>query len=100
MNPKKGILLLAMAGLLALGAEGCASRAVYVRTAPPPARTEVRPARPFANALWNAGYWRWNGRSYVWASGRWVKPKKGKTWVAGHWKKTRRGHVWVKGHWR
>ena len=100
MSFRKSCLSFSIAGIFAFGSIGCAARAVYVQSAPPVKRVEVRPAKPFGNAVWIAGYWRLNGRAYVWKAGRWVKPKKGKTWVAGHWKKTRRGYVWVQGRWR
>jgi len=89
-------LFIALSGL---ATEGCAARAVYVKNPPPAARHEVRPARPFANAMWIGGHWEWRGNKYVWKSGHWVKPVKGKRWVSGHWKNTPRGYVWVKGRW-
>ena len=77
---------------------GCGPSVVVKQ--PPPAKTEVRPAKPYANAVWIDGHWKWSGGRYVWVPGHWAKPKPGRTWVAGHWKKTPRGYVWVKGHWR
>ncbi len=79
---------------------GCASRAVYVRVAPPPPKRQVRPPRPSARAVWIAGHWRWNGHRYVWVAGYWELRPKGRVWVPGHWKKTRHGFLWVPGHWR
>lgn len=90
------VLFLAFFGILP---EGCASRTVYVKSPPPAARQEVRPARPFAGAVWIGGHWEWRGNQYVWKSGHWVKRVKGKKWVAGHWRKTPRGFVWVEGRW-
>lgn len=100
MKIKRFLLLLSLVAFLFTSFIGCASRAVYVRTAPPAKRVEVRSARPFANAVWIAGYWRWNGNKYVWAKGKWAKPKKGKKWIPGHWKSSRRGYFWVPGHWK
>lgn len=79
--------------------EGCAARTVYVKTPPPAARNELRPAKPFANAFWISGHWEWRVGKYAWKSGYWVKPVKGKKWVSGHWKKTAKGYIWVYGHW-
>ena len=79
---------------------GCAARVVYVRTAPPPPRVEVRPPRPAARAVWIPGHWRWTGHAYVWVSGRWELRPKGRVWVPGHWRRTRRGWMWVPGHWK
>ncbi len=97
---RNSLFLLILAGLLALSVASCASRVVYVRKAPPPVRVEVRPARPFPNAVWVAGYWNWNGTRFVWVSGRWVKPRRGMVWVPGHWRHMRRGWRWVPGHWK
>lgn len=100
MRTKSRILgLIIVAGFMLI-TTGCASRVVYVRQAPPVRKVEVRPARPFANAVWIDGHWRWNDRAYLWVPGHWVKVKKGKSWVAGHWVRTRRGFRWVPGHWR
>jgi hypothetical protein len=79
-------------------AAGCASRAVYVRTAPPAVRAEVAGRPPFAGAVWVAGHWEWHG-NWVWRPGHWARAPKGKVWVPGYWRETPRGWVWVKGHW-
>ena len=67
---------------------------------PPQPRSEIRPAKPWANAIWIDGHWKWSGGRYLWVPGHWTKPKPGRTWAAGHWEKGPRGWVWVKGHWR
>ena len=77
---------------------GCGP-AVVVRQ-PPPKKVEVKPAKPYKNAVWVSGHWKYTGGNYVWVSGYWTKSKPGKTWVSGHWAKRRGGYVWVKGHWR
>lgn len=73
---------------------------VYVQSAPPPLKVEVRPARPGRKAMWIPGYWRWQGKKYVWVAGYWDKKPRGKGWAAGHWDKRARGWVWVPGHWK
>lgn len=76
-------------------------RAVVVRTPPPAARVEVRPARPGPGHVWIGGHWRWSGRRYVWAGGHWSRPPHpGAVWVAGHWARRGGGWVWVTGHWK
>ncbi|MEE9207010.1 MAG: hypothetical protein V3U67_01350 [Gemmatimonadota bacterium] len=107
--------------VLSLTTTACASRrtavvvastpsgsVVYVQTAPPAPRHDVRPHRPVAKAVWIPGHYHWNGRNYVWMGGHWnVKPK-GNKWVAGHWKKQGKkngkkhdhGWYWVPGHWK
>ncbi|MDP6529748.1 MAG: hypothetical protein QF819_11000 [Gemmatimonadota bacterium] len=86
------------AGVLALS--GCATRTVYVRTAPPAARKEVRPASPGATHVWKAGHWTWKRGRYKWVPGHWEKSRRGAHWTPGHWKKTPRGWVWRPGHWK
>jgi hypothetical protein len=78
----------------------CAPRTVYVRTAPPAVKAEVKPAAPYKNAVWIAGRWAWKKGEYVWVTGHWVKPRSGYAWVPGHWVKKRRGWIWIEGHWR
>lgn len=68
--------------------------------APPPAKKEVRTARPGPNYVWITGHWNWSSGRYVWIRGHWVKNKPGKNWVPGHWTKKGRRYVWIKGHWR
>ncbi len=87
-------------GLIILLGESCASRAVYVRAAPPASQNELRPTAPFPGAVWQAGYWHWGGGKYVWVAGRWVRPKHGKTWIAGFWQQTPRGWRWQSDHWQ
>jgi hypothetical protein len=96
----KILIVTSFVGLIGMSATHCASRVVYVRKAPPRARMDVRPAKPFSSAIWISGYWRWNGRQYIWITGKWAKPRYGKVWVNGHWKRTNRGWHYIPGHWR
>lgn len=73
---------------------------VVVQVAPPAPRVEVRPAMPFAGAVWIPGYWQWNGVRHVWVAGRWSAPRAGWHWQPNHWRHTPRGWIWVPGHWR
>ena len=54
---------------------------VEVDLAPPPARVELIPAQPRADAVkgavWLDGEWSWRGRKWAWRSGRWVVPPPG-----------------------
>ncbi len=101
----KSIKMLILAGIMALfllPEAGAAHSRVYVRIAPPAPRkvTVVAVKRPYRNAIYVAGHWKWNGRRYVWVSARWVKPRKGFVYVPGHWRHNRRGWYWVPGHWK
>lgn len=95
---KRRLLKFSVVLFLGIWLVGCGPTVVVKR--PPPARTEVRPAKPYTNAVWVKGHWKWSGGRYVWVSGYWLKSRPGKTWVAGHWAQRGRGWVWVKGHWR
>lgn len=72
-----------------------------VEVAPPPPIAELRPAIPFAGAIWIGGDWHWDGHRHVWIAGRWSAARPGQDWAPGHWAKGPRGH-WhhVPGHWR
>jgi hypothetical protein len=74
--------------------------AVPVQAAPPEPIVEVRPALPFAGAIWLPGYWHWSGATYVWIGGRWSAPRPGYVWESHRWE--RRGDHWeqVHGGWR
>jgi hypothetical protein len=73
---------------------------VEVVTEPPAPIVEVRPAMPFANAVWIPGYWHWNGGHHVWVGGRWSAPRAGWTWEPNHWERHGNGWVMRHGHWR
>jgi hypothetical protein len=72
----KRILVLVML-LLSLGVD-----CVYTIPPPPPPAVSVMSPRPYPEAVWVGGYWRW---------GRW---RHRYVWVPGHWQ-VRRGRVWV-----
>jgi len=77
---------------------GCTT---VVRTPPPPAQVEIRPAPPFRGAVWISGHWNYKHGNWVWVPGHWKSPPWPKAiWVPGHWKKTPRGWKWAPGHWQ
>jgi len=71
-----------------------------VQEAPPEPIVEVRPAAPFAGAVWIPGYWRWAGHNHAWVGGHWSAPRAGWVWEPNHWEHTPRGWVHRHGHWR
>ena len=73
---------------------------VEVEVAPPTPIVEVRPALPFAGAVWIPGYWHWNGARHVWVGGRYSAPRAGYAWEPARWEPHGRFHRWVPGHWR
>jgi hypothetical protein len=68
---------------------------------PPPAPAEAIPPSPAPNAVWIAGYWIYDGRSYTWMSGRWeIPPPLARAYVPAH-SEMRNGQlVYVPGYWR
>lgn len=72
-----------------------------VPVTPPPAPVDPVPPQPAPNAIWVAGYWIFDGRSYTWNAGRWeIPPPLATTYVPAH-SESRNGQlVYVPGHWR
>lgn len=80
--------------------EPAPAQEVIVREAPPEPIVEVRPATPFAGAVWIPGYWHWNGYRHVWVGGHWSAPRAGFVWEPHHWVRSPGGWRWAPGHWR
>jgi hypothetical protein len=72
-----------------------------VQSTPPPTPNDPVPPQPSANAVWIAGYWIYDGRSYTWVRGRWeVPPPLARTYVPAH-SEMRNGQlVHVPGYWQ
>jgi hypothetical protein len=68
--------------------------------APPPVYQEVIPVRPFADALWIAGFWGWVGGRYIWNGGHWDHHREGHEWEPHRW--VPHGNEWHMegGRWR
>jgi hypothetical protein len=92
---KLGILA-ALAGSLFMSS--CAGE--YYVQAQPADVYYVRPAAPYAGAVWIEGDWVWSGGGYIHQSGHWARPHNGRAWVAGNWYHGPRGYAWHRGHWR
>jgi hypothetical protein len=73
---------------------------VVVQEAPPPDVVEVRPAQPFAGAVWIPGYWHWNGARHVWVGGHYSAGRPGWAWEPHRWVRGPHGYRWAPGHWR
>ena len=92
--------LLLGASLTAGACAGTGGR-LYVRTGPPPLRTEAVIVSPGPGYVWVPGYYRSDGRAYLWVAGRSERPPRARArWVSGHWQQDGRGWFWVDGHWR
>jgi len=76
-----------------------APTAVTATNVPPPPPmivTEQVVASPGSDYVWRAGYWSWNGISWVWIPGVWVlPPAPSAIWIGGYW----RGGIWYGGYW-
>jgi hypothetical protein len=92
---KVGVLL-ALAGSLFMSS--CAGS--YYVSAQPVDEVYVRPAPPYAGAVWIDGDWVWSGGAYVHRPGHWVRTRPGRVWVTGSWYHGPRGYAWHRGHWR
>lgn len=76
-------------------------QAVIAPATPPPAPQDPMPPSPAPNAVWVAGHWLYDGRSYTWVAGRWeIPPPMATVYVPAH-NEIRDGQrVYVPGHWR
>ncbi|MEO5961769.1 MAG: YMGG-like glycine zipper-containing protein [Opitutaceae bacterium] len=68
---------------------------------PPPTPIEAAPPSPASNAVWIAGYWIYDGRSFAWTSGHWeIPPPLAHIYVPAH-SEVRNGQtVFVPGYWQ
>ncbi len=78
-----------------------ASGRVYVRSGPPPLRSEAVLVSPGPGYVWIPGYYRYERGGDVWIGGHYDRaPRARARWVPGHWENSRRGWYFVEGHWR
>jgi len=88
-------ILLALTGSLLTSCTG-----QYYVTTRPAEPYYVRPASPYANAVWIDGEWIWSGGRYAYVGGHWERPHGGRAWVRGRWVSGPRGYAWRRGYWR
>jgi hypothetical protein len=104
MKSLKGLLLtlvMLLALLNPIENSAVARGRIVVRVASPaPIVVVARPACPYKNGIWVAGYWEWRQGKHVWCDGCWMKPKLGHVWVDGHWQNAQDGWEWIPGHWK
>jgi WXXGXW repeat (2 copies) len=93
-------LLTALFGI-AMGIGSAQAEDVVIKTRPPRAVVETRPARPSPAHVWIAGYHRWDGNAYAWTPGRWeAPPRPHAVWVAPRYVHKNGGYVFVEGRWK
>ena len=86
---------------LSAGAAMAQSTVIIAPQAPPPMRTEIVPAAPATDVVWQPGRWSWSGTQYVWVAGQYVaRPRPQVAWIPGHWDQTPAGWAWVNGSWQ
>jgi hypothetical protein len=88
-------MMLALSGTLFM--TSCAGYYVYDQPGEP---VYVRPAAPYAGAVWIGGEWSWVGGRYVYVHGYWAHPRPGRVYIAGGWYHGPRGYKWHRGYWR
>ena len=72
---------------------------VYVEQAPPEPIVEVRPALPFAGAIWLPGFWTWHGHHHVWVGGHYSAPRAGYRWEGARWEREGGRYRYLPGRW-
>lgn len=73
---------------------------VNIDIAPPALPVYVQPAAPYANAIWQPGYWAWGPYGYYWVPGAWVAaPRIGYLWTPGYWGFGGGYYMWHPGFW-
>lgn len=100
MTSTKTFLSILAAGFVLCAASIADAQRIRVTVAPPAPRVEAQPVAPWGGAVWQPGYWHWNGRSWSWRNGRWMRPRRGYAYSHPRW--VDQGGVWVyqPGGWR
>jgi hypothetical protein len=77
------------------------AQAAVPNATPPPTPVENPPPAPASNAVWAAGYWIYDGRTYTWVGGHWeVPPPFAHTYVPAHSENRGGQMVFVPGYWQ
>ncbi|MCX5741051.1 MAG: hypothetical protein NT062_00975, partial [Proteobacteria bacterium] len=67
---------------------------------PPPPQAEVAPLAPIRTAVWIAGFWQWDGTTWVWFSGSWqLAPAPRSTWTPPEWRPHGAVRILIPGRW-
>ena len=97
----RSLLLASLAGLVVTPASAQVRAdlgPLHIRiatNAPPRARYEQRPARPYRDGVWINGYWHWQGERWAWTSGRWEQRNRQQArWINARY--TREGCPWYR----
>lgn len=67
--------------------------------APPPVQIETPPPPPVTAVVWTAGFWQWNGTTWLWVRGSYQLRPQRSEWRAPEWRARGRVHVLIPGGW-
>ena len=93
--------ILAVCATSALGSfavPAAAHEAIFLDTAPPPARVEVLPA-PRRGFVWAPGFWEWRHGRHVWVRGHWIRERHGMYWHPDRWVERDGRWAYERGRW-
>ncbi|HEU0035008.1 MAG TPA: hypothetical protein VFQ53_30490 [Kofleriaceae bacterium] len=76
-----------------------ADATTHAPVAPPPEKLETIPPPPMPTTVWVAGFWQWNGTSWVWIAGSYQARPAGMVWRRATWQPRGSIHVLVPGGW-
>jgi hypothetical protein len=96
-HPIKGVLVVTLTLSIMVSLQNCKSH--YVAQVPIET-VQIRPAMPYANAVWIDKEWAWKEGRYSEVPGYYREPRLYRTHYVGQWENTPRGHRYVKGRWR
>lgn len=91
----------ALAGMFLAPVQSDAGVRVTVRLGPPKLKhvRVVKPRKPYRNAVWVSGHWKYVNGRYVYVRGSWVRARRGHVYVQAVWVRSPRGYCFVPGHW-
>jgi len=96
------IKVLSFCGLMAIAAPAFAQISFDIHIGPPRPRREVVVEAPYPEAIWVAGYYRYDydGGAYIWVPGSWQRPPHaGAYWIAPRYAHRGGRYGFVAGHW-
>ncbi len=100
-NLKKFLIAGALAAIVSMPSLSEAKVRVYVRVGPPKVTrvSVVKVAKPYRNAIWVKGHYKFVSGGYRWVMGHYINGRRHYVYVQPRWIKTRRGHRFIAGRW-
>jgi hypothetical protein len=101
---KRSILICGILALLVMTpAKAQMHIGLGIRVGPPSHAHEVVIARPFRDAVWIPGFYRWHPHrhDYAWVPGHWTRaPRLGAAWLPERWERRNGEWVFYEGRWK